>query len=306
MEVLVLMGIPASGKSTYAVELVEKGKGGWVRTNKDSLRAMLDAGIWSKSNEKFVLEVRDFIISNALARGRNVIVDDTNLEPYHLERVKEIVAAFNKQSPNRKPVTVRTKLFEVDLEEAIARDCKRPNGVGERVIRRFHKQLYRPEPVTAPEPYYVEGLPYAILCDIDGTLADGHFYEEGRRGPYDWKRVGEDDLKPAIRDVLVTYYTQQHPHTRPIPRIILFSGRSAVCRTETEEWLKKYDVPYDELHMRAVGDEKRKDSLVKHDLFDDHIRGKYNVLFVLDDRNQVVEKWRELGLTCFQVSPGTF
>lgn len=50
----------------------------------------------------------------------------------------------------------------------------------------------------------------------------------------------------------------------------------------------------------------RKDVVIKRELFDRYIRDNYQVLFVLDDRNQVVDMWRELGLKCLQVAPGDF
>ena len=57
--------------------------------------------------------------------------------------------------------------------------------------------------------------------------------------------------------------------------------------------------------MRKTGD-FRKDSIVKKELFDENVRGKYNIEFVLDDRNQVVEMWRSIGLVCLQVADGNF
>lgn len=46
---------------------------------------------------------------------------------------------------------------------------------------------------------------------------------------------------------------------------------------------------------------------MKRELYETFVEGKYNVRLVLDDRNQVVDMWRdELGLTCFQVAPGDF
>lgn len=57
--------------------------------------------------------------------------------------------------------------------------------------------------------------------------------------------------------------------------------------------------------MRPEGD-KRKDSIVKAELFDKHIKDNYAVDFVLDDRNQVVKMWRDMGLKCLQVAPGEF
>ena len=60
------------------------------------------------------------------------------------------------------------------------------------------------------------------------------------------------------------------------------------------------------LEMRREKD-GRQDAIVKRELFDTHILGKYYVEFVLDDRNQVVDLWRnDLGLTCFQVNYGDF
>ena len=50
----------------------------------------------------------------------------------------------------------------------------------------------------------------------------------------------------------------------------------------------------------------RKDSVVKQEMFMAHIAMKYNVLYVLDDRNQVVQLWRSLGLKCLQVADGAF
>ena len=57
--------------------------------------------------------------------------------------------------------------------------------------------------------------------------------------------------------------------------------------------------------MRKL-DDKRRDDIVKKELFDENIRGRFNVKFVIDDRNRVVDMWRQIGLTCFQVEEGDF
>jgi len=44
--------------------------------------------------------------------------------------------------------------------------------------------------------------------------------------------------------------------------------------------------------MRAAGD-MRKDLIVKRELFDRHIRDRYRIAFVLDDRDQVVQITRQ-------------
>lgn len=139
----------------------------------------------------------------------------------------------------------------------------------------------------------IEVKPDAIICDIDGTLA-----HRKDRSPYDYSRVREDDVDVDIRDLIYVHYIAG-------TTIILLSGREDSCEEDTQQWLQDNLVPHHELFMRDSGD-YRKDSIVKRELFDQHIRDNYRVRFVLDDRDQVVQMWRDLGLKCFQVAEGAF
>lgn len=141
--------------------------------------------------------------------------------------------------------------------------------------------------------------PRAIICDIDGTLA--HRQEIGgiARSPYDWHRVSEDMVDENIAELIRKLNASGL-------WIAIFSGRDSVCHAQTTKWLNDNKIPYDGLYMRPQGD-NRKDSVVKRELYEKHIKDKYDVLCVLDDRNQVVKMWREeLGLTCLQVAEGDF
>jgi hypothetical protein len=92
----------------------------------------------------------------------------------------------------------------------------------------------------------------------------------------------------------------------PKPKIIFVSGRPDTYYEATRNFIyKKANVGEFLLYMRKEGD-IRKDSIIKKEIFDNHIRDKYYVDFVLDDRNSVVNMWREIGLTCLQVAPGDF
>lgn len=75
--------------------------------------------------------------------------------------------------------------------------------------------------------------------------------------------------------------------------------------SESSERVKKCGEDKWALFMRRTGD-TRKDNIIKREIFNEHIRGKYNVLFVLDDRSRVVREWRAMGLTVFQVAEGNF
>src|SRR5688572_8568486 len=89
-----LKGLPASGKSTWAKEQVLKGEGKIKRVNKDDLRAMIDGGKWSKEREEQILECQNELIKIFLMYGKTVIVDDTNLEWKHYERLERIADSF--------------------------------------------------------------------------------------------------------------------------------------------------------------------------------------------------------------------
>jgi hypothetical protein len=88
--------------------------------------------------------------------------------------------------------------------------------------------------------------------------------------------------------------------------VIYVSGRPETHRAQTEAWLERHGVgDYDALRMRPKGD-YRQDAIVKRELFDRYISGRYSILFTVDDRAQVVKMWRDMGLTCFQVAEGNF
>ena len=275
-----LKGLPASGKSTYAKELVSKDHN-WVRVNKDDLRAMMNNGEFSGKLEKQIIKTEREIAENALKLGKNVVIDDTNFNPTHEEHFRQLAKTYKAE--------FEVKFFDTPLEECIERDNIRPNGVGESVIRRMYNHSLQPK--AAVEERNI-GLTKAIICDIDGTLA--HMKD---RSPYDWSRVGEDDVDPIIKNLLNAL--------KGTYNILLISGRDEACREETNKWLRKYDIPHALLFMRGEND-NRKDSVVKREIFEKYIRRYYNVEFVLDDRNQVVEMWRSLGLKCLQVQEGDF
>jgi predicted kinase len=279
--VLILQGLPASGKSQFARELLLSNPGCWVRTNKDLLREMAHASHWSPSNEKFILQIRDYIILNALEAGKHVVVDDTNFG-HNIDRLKALVKGKAK-------VEINDSFLQVPVEECIKRDLLRPRSVGKEVIVQMYNQFVRPN--FSPIEYNPE-LPDAIIVDLDGTLAI-----IGDRSPYDVSRC---DLDLPNLPVLNTVLKWQTSTT-----ILVLSGRTDNGREKTVTWLEKYGVNYQHLYMRKTGD-LRKDSVIKQEMYENFIRNKYNINFILDDRQQVVDMWRSLGLTVFQVAEGNF
>ena len=286
--VIILKGLPASGKSTWAEQQVKAQPNKYKRITKDQLRLMLDAGQWSSKNEKFVERARDQLILLALQEGKIPIVDDTNFSPQHEQRIRELVG-------DRAEVEV--KFFDVDVEECIRRDDKRPNKVGEKVIRDMYNKYLRPKPTP---PVRDTSLPTAVVCDLDGTLAILN-----RDAIREQEKCYSDTVNFPVWKIL-------HEMDR-MHRIIFVSGRtgSAQIRKETERWLLDkagfyVDGSEVSLFMRSDSD-TRKDSVIKKTLYENYIKGQYNVLMWLDDRNQIVRMVRdELGIPCWQVNDGDF
>jgi len=275
-----LKGLPASGKSTYAKELVSQG---WKRINKDDLREMIDNGNWSKSNEKKIIDTRNQICHSFLIDGLNVVVDDTNFHQSHEQDLKQIAEMHNAE--------FEIKFIDTPVDECIKRDKVRQKSVGKEVIMKMYRTYIKQIPEIIPKDI---SLNNAIIVDIDGTLA-----HMKNRSPYDYTKVDTDVIDETIRDIISLYKQKENL------KIIICSGRKSEARELTEKWLKDNNVEYDELFMRESED-NRKDCIVKQEIYENNIKGKYNVLFVLDDRDQVVNMWREQGLKCLQVNEGNF
>jgi predicted kinase len=300
-------GLPASGKTTWARQhLLSRPLGQIIRLNRDDLRRMgLPDGYSEpvRDAEKMITILRDTALEALLRDGRDVIVDDTNLRSRYVRDLMLIAESAGAK--------VEIVLFtDVSLEECIRRDAVRTGAakVGEEVIRGMHtRYIGRPlstptleRPVT-PEPYVpISGAPRAVLVDLDGTVALLD------RGPYDESCVSTD--RPNAPVITAVRALVRCGHTP-----VFMSGRTEGCRRETESWLSHHVLGPDSnlgvqeirLHMRSVGD-VRPDHVVKLELFNAHVRHRYDVRLVLDDRDQVVRLWRSLGLTCLQVAEGNF
>tara|TARA_Y100000310_G_C20547602_1_gene746375 strand:- start:703 stop:1140 length:438 start_codon:yes stop_codon:yes gene_type:complete len=142
-----------------------------------------------------------------------------------------------------------------------------------------------------------------IVIDLDGTLCDcEHRQHLAQAQQWDefHSKLG-DDLPhkevALIVDRLIGY------------EVIACTGRNEAWRIATEKWLRHFRFHVDALIMRPDGD-WRSDHELKPVLLEEHFGSKEKVLneviLVLDDRDKVVEAWREYGLPCWQVRPGGY
>lgn len=297
-KVVLNIGIPGSGKTKWTEEFLRKNPD-WVKVGRDDFRYMLrNQSMLDFRGENMITDMVISTVRKALLSGFHVIVDNTHCR---LSYINAMIEALNDLAD------IDYRYFDVPVETCIQRDSLRDKSVGEAVIKKMHKDLttmlesFDFQPRKKSERKRIDyslawdpTLPNVYIFDIDGTLA--HF--GNKRGPFDWHKVHVDDVDAVVE-------RQFKLHKSNGDKVIVVSGRDGSCRQGTEEWLDLHGLHHDGLFMRPAGD-FRKDSVIKKEIFENEIRGKYNVIAVYDDRNQVVDTWRSLGLKVFQVEPGEF
>jgi len=283
-EVVFTQGLPGSGKSTWAKKYVLDCPN-YIRVCRDDLRNMRGKYMLPEQ-ENLITQMEHGCIRSALQSKFNVIVDATNFKESYMNQAKKLALEINPD------IQFRIKSFtDVSLDECIKRDRHRENPVGEKVIREFYDRYVR------QKFQVIKGSIPAIICDLDGTLAI-----HNGRSPYDEEKCDTDLVNETVKQIILNYLERNLTN-----KILFVSGRQDVVYQKTYDWLMfKAGFSEFDLFMRKTKD-NRNDTIVKREIFMEHINGKYDIKFVLDDRNRVVEMWRnDLGLTCLQVADGDF
>lgn len=289
MKAVICVGIPCSGKSTWAKQYCQET--GAQEVNRDQARMELFQHDYleqykaTREKEKAVTEACKGLLEDCADDGKDVVISDTNLNHGRREELVRYCESLGYE--------VILKDFDIEFFDAIKRNEKR---VGDKVPRQVIYNMYRRyrEYKGLGPVVQDKNLPSAYIFDIDGTLASA-FDKDGKqlRGFFDWDSVGIDNTVPEVVKILKILHNTWH-------RIILMSGRDEVCREQTEQWLKDNGVPYHELHMRPEGSVE-KDRYVKEALFREKVLPRYYTHGVFDDRPQVALLWHDLGIQLFKV-----
>jgi hypothetical protein len=269
---------------------------------RDHFRTILGAkGLGTPKQEAEVTALQDRLIAQGLQNDEYVYVDDQNLKSAYVSRLIGLAQKYNA-------FYVIEDMTFLDVQTCLDRNEVRDRPVPSELIvtnyEKYVKGKTYPLPVPKgklsspylpPEPYVPPtGGIKAVLVDVDGTVAD----HTGIRGHHEYDKVGLDlpkyDVIKMVRAALEGGYTP-----------IFLSGRPEKSRYDTRQWLNRHVTTAGSLLMRQDGDH-RADYIVKKELFDEYVRNTYRVAVAFDDRNQVVDMYREMGLTVLQVAEGNF
>jgi len=146
-----------------------------------------------------------------------------------------------------------------------------------------------------------------VIVDIDGTISKvGERLKYLQSDPKDWDSFYNDCFEDEPIDQIIslvdTLYWAGY-------NLVFCTGRRESCREKTINWMKKHfetEVVNRNLLLMRPDKDHRHDTEVKPELLKKAGIELNEVAFVLEDRNSMVQKWRELGLTCLQVAEGDF
>lgn len=281
-----MRGLPASGKSTKAEEILTQGN--TVRLNKDLLRTMLHFDKFTGRNEGLTRDASRMLAKTFLARNTNVIIDDTNLNDGTMQSWKDLAKECDAK--------IEHYNIETPVEECLKRDAQREKQVGATVIKQMALQYCD----------YMKGEKI-VVCDIDGTIANlDHRLQYGKGETKDWDKF----FSLIMSDTLIweTVVKVREKLSETGARLIFVSARPDKYRTFTMDWLfakllgSGLETKFEMLLMRPSND-KRQDTEVKSDIYEKYLKN-LDIVAVFDDRPSVIRMWREKGLDVIDVGKG--
>lgn len=290
-KMIINRGLPGSGKSTISQGrmLAEKNI---VRINRDLLRKMLHFNRFTTENESMTREAARMLAKVFIQAGKNVIIDDCNLHPATMQGWEDLAKELKAE------VEI-VDMTEVPVEECVLRDTRREESVGGTVIKNMALKY--------GIKTFDEGS--VVLCDIDGSIADCehrmHFIKKPEDAPEDWKkdwkgffRFMEDDLvREEVQKILVQFYNEGKT-------VIFMSARPEMYKDVTLRWLQEHFLTFAwTVILRKDGD-KRPDTEVKKQMFEEHFKDKKCIHIVIDDRPSVLRMWQSMDIPVLDVGKG--
>lgn len=294
--VTVLVGSPASGKSTYAKKAIQL-NANLVRLNRDDFRmSFFGKYILDKDGEKMLTKIIKQIAISYLKQGRDLILDNTHC---NLSVLKSVETDYIRYAD------IEYIVFNTSWSQKKEWNAVREAPVPDDVMFRMHKsfvalrenfnfEMRKKQIPTVPISY----LPKAIVFDLDNTLSTAH-----RRGPYEYHKAENDLAILPTTEVmqLLKWYKPDHY------KILFVTGRDETGREAVLKWLdgcfsEAKDKPKNEdIFMRKQGD-MRSSGVVKEEIYLKELHTKYDVVGWFDDDENVVEMLKFHGVRVYNTN----
>lgn len=285
---LMLVGPAGSGKSTMARQICANGE--YTHINQDA-----------QGRQHFTL------FEKTIAEGKSVLIDRMNFTKVQRNKFLDLAKANGYATR----IMVLHQPYAVCLERCLKREGHetiKEESAARSALNMFFSKYERVEDQEADVVHRIWPAgekPLVIWSDLDGTLCEvehrRHFVKREEGVKKDWggffKAMSEDTVNKPVMTLL------QEMQEKYL--VVYCSGRPDSFKPETEKWLLENNAPKGPLFMRPRSD-SRQDNIVKEIILDFEILTRFQVLFCLDDRDQVVEMLRKRGISVFQVANGDF
>jgi tRNA uridine 5-carbamoylmethylation protein Kti12 len=135
-KIILTQGIQGSGKTTWAKAWVAENPEHRIRINNDDITSMWGQPFGTPGLYERLRMFRQLMITRAIQDNLDIVVDNMNLSTSSLKEVQEIVKNFD--------YVIEYKDFtKVPLEVCIERDSKRPNPIGEKIIKETYNKYIK-------------------------------------------------------------------------------------------------------------------------------------------------------------------
>lgn len=284
-KLIMLVGPPGSGKSTKALEF----------TNPNGLNEF-DNRVFDYINQDTQGKDHLKLFTDFIAMGTDILIDRMNFNK--IQRDRYLVPA--KAAGYSTEIIVLHENYETCLQRCVNRIGNHPTIATEQdaksALNTFFSKYERVQDDEADvvTRMWSEGAKdTAIWVDVDNTLSDAthreHFLQNGKKN---WKgffdAMGDDPINQWCLDLISGMINNY--------QVLICSARPDNYRPQTIKWLDKNNVPFNKLIMRPRNDSRR-DDIVKEIMYEFEVKTKYNLLFSVDDRKQVIDRIRSHGVT---------
>lgn len=284
-QLILMVGPPGSGKSTLALEHCSKE--GLIYINQDT-----------QGKEHLTL------FNERIRLGHSIIVDRMSFNVQQRERYLKPA----REAGYTTKIYVLHESYDTCLQRCLKREGHatiKNETDAKSALNTFFSKYERVQDSEADEVIRVwpaGAKDKAVWIDVDNTLSDASHREHYLQGPKkNWKgffdAMGDDPINSWCQDLIYALC--------PRIKILICSARPDDYKKVTEDWLERNHILYDELIMRRRND-SRKDSIVKEIMFEFEVKTRYNLLFSVDDRKQVVDQIRSHGVVVLDCAGNTF
>lgn len=302
-----LLGLPCSGKTTYAMKLL-KDEENWFRVSRDDIRMTMFGTEHNPHIENLVSKIQNTLILKALKSDMNVVIDNCNIRQTYRNDLYNLASIVGD-------VLYEEVIFDTSLQVCMERNKARDRVVPEDVLIKFAKEgrdvlwgKYKPktEFLSAPEYKIIhqdESLSKVIVVDLDGTMA-----LMNGRNPYDASTCDQDLPHKHVVNIVkemhdlgykVIFLSGREDKFEQPTRTFLWNNFVEECYNKHSDHPTKFHRSY-ELFMRKTGDQ-RKDVVIKSEIYEAEIKNKYFIAAWFDDRLQICEWLHREGLPLFRV-----